>query len=312
MKHNDAIEQLLLEDRELSASDFISACSDLPAQTVYSKIRALIQNGSISRVGRGKYIPVHKPSYLAAVTPKMREINNLLIDECVGIDHCLWERDNNLFVEAYRGDLPQIAESLSSHGYKVISRKVFDSFPSRLDGYIIVGPRVSEAPVITNESITQPSLVKELVDLLCQKQASQNQVRFHFQKMLEIYPVNRNRLRRYASRRGVSEELDDCLSSLDSYRIDLFSKVQQCLSSIPVTKAWVFGSFARGEETSSSDLDLLVDYDKLAHVSLLDIIRYKLDIEHTINREVDLVTNGSLKPFAVPSAERDKYLIYER
>jgi hypothetical protein len=35
-------------------------------------------------------------------------------------------------------------------------------------------------------------------------------------------------------------------------------------------------------------------------------------LESLIGREVDLVQNGFLKPFAVPSAERDKYLIYER
>lgn len=37
-----------------------------------------------------------------------------------------------------------------------------------------------------------------------------------------------------------------------------------------------------------------------------------LDLEAAIGREVDLVEYRSLKPFAVQSAERDKYLIYER
>ena len=34
----------------------------------------------------------------------------------------------------------------------------------------------------------------------------------------------------------------------------------------PVLKAWLFGSFARGEETEDSDLDILVEYDKNARV----------------------------------------------
>ena len=38
----------------------------------------------------------------------------------------------------------------------------------------------------------------------------------------------------------------------------------------PVLKAWIFGSFARGEETEDSDLDILVEYDKNARISLLD------------------------------------------
>lgn len=102
------------------------------------------------------------------------------------------------------------------------------------------------------------------------------------------------------------------VSALDISRVELMAKVQKYLSSIPVEKAWVFGSFARGEETTGSDLDLMVDYAKDVTLSLLDIVRFKLNLESLIGREVDLVKNGFLKPFAVPSAERDKYLIYER
>ena len=79
-----------------------------------------------------------------------------------------------------------------------------------------------------------------------------------------------------------------------------------------IVRAWVFGSFARGEETAESDLDLLVTYDFSHGIGLLQTIRYQLDMEQLIGREVDLVESTSLKPFAIPSAERDKYLIYER
>ena len=133
-----------------------------------------------------------------------------------------------------------------------------------------------------------------------------------FQKAVEAYPVNLDSLVRYASRRGVKEEVVALVSALDISRVELMAKVQKYLSSIPVEKAWVFGSFARGEETTGSDLDLMVDYAKDVTLSLLDIVRFKLNLESLIGREVDLVQNGFLKPFAVPSAERDKYLIYER
>ena len=42
----------------------------------------------------------------------------------------------------------------------------------------------------------------------------------------------------------------------------------------PVLKAWLFGSFARGEETEDSDLDILVEYDKNARISLLIVSTY--------------------------------------
>ena len=93
----------------------------------------------------------------------------------------------------------------------------------------------------------------------------------------------------------------------------MFRNIQRYFSKVlPVSRAWIFGSFARGEETPESDIDLLVDYAPEAKVSLLDIIRHKLDLERITGRQVDLVENGYLKPFASPSVDRDKYLIYER
>ena len=102
------------------------------------------------------------------------------------------------------------------------------------------------------------------------------------------------------------------IRSLNQERLQMISTVQKFFRESAVTKAWVFGSFARGEETPESDLDLLVDYEKESRLSLLGVIRYKLDLEKGIGREVDLIENGYLRSFAIESANHDKYLIYER
>ena len=80
----------------------------------------------------------------------------------------------------------------------------------------------------------------------------------------------------------------------------------------PVLKAWLFGSFARGEETPDSDVDILVEYDKNARISLLTISHMMGELEKSTGRRVDLIEDGCLLPFAVESANRDKKLIYER
>ncbi|MBQ9665226.1 MAG: nucleotidyltransferase domain-containing protein [Bacteroidaceae bacterium] len=80
----------------------------------------------------------------------------------------------------------------------------------------------------------------------------------------------------------------------------------------PVVKAWLFGSFARGEETPGSDVDLLVEFDKDARISLMKHAGMIVDLEQKLSRPVDLVTDGTLLPFATKSANRDKVLIYER
>jgi len=80
----------------------------------------------------------------------------------------------------------------------------------------------------------------------------------------------------------------------------------------PVLKAWLFGSFARGEETQDSDVDILVEYDKNARISLMTISHMIGELEQSIGRKIDLVEEGCLLPFAENSANRDKKLIYER
>ena len=80
----------------------------------------------------------------------------------------------------------------------------------------------------------------------------------------------------------------------------------------PVLKAWLFGSFARGEETPESDVDILVEYDQDARISLLTISHMMGELEKSTGRKVDLIEEGCLLPFAVESANRDKQLIYER
>lgn len=89
-------------------------------------------------------------------------------------------------------------------------------------------------------------------------------------------------------------------------------KLKECLAKQPIVKAWVFGSCARGEDTSSSDIDLLVIYDKEAKVSLFTVGHISYVLSQELGREVDLIEDGCLYDFASKAAEKEKILIYER
>ena len=306
--HKTEIVTLLERQDILTVEDFKTCCPGTPMPTVYSKIRSLVKDGTLSKVGRGEYIAVRKPSFRVPITPWMEEVNLLLIHECVGVDFCLSQRGPNLYVLAGRRDLPIVFGVLSRHCPRVVKEQDVKMLTGVLEKFIVVGPMVSDSPLDVMQDIPIPSLEKELVDGI----HSGNLNTLEVQKMAEVYSLNRNRLKRYAARRGVSEELDGLLASLNQDRIQMVTRVQRYLAKTAIEKAWIFGSFARGEETPQSDLDLLVNLDEQAKVSLLTLIRYRLDLEKIVGREVDLIPQGSLKPFAVESAERDKYLIYER
>ena len=80
-----------------------------------------------------------------------------------------------------------------------------------------------------------------------------------------------------------------------------------------VLNAWLFGSFARGEETTKSDVDILFVPDRSGKpFTLFTMGGMYMDLKELLGREVDLVEEGSLRPYAAESVNRDKILIYER
>ncbi|MBI5191221.1 MAG: nucleotidyltransferase family protein [Nitrospirae bacterium] len=62
-----------------------------------------------------------------------------------------------------------------------------------------------------------------------------------------------------------------------------------------VKRIGVFGSFARGEQTKMSDVDVLVEFDR--PVGLFEFIGLEMHLEGLLGRKVDLVTKNALKPY---------------
>ena len=95
---------------------------------------------------------------------------------------------------------------------------------------------------------------------------------------------------------------------MDKNIIDI---ICQYFSRKPIEKAWVFGSFSRGEQQPDSDIDILITFVPNTKMGL-QFFGMIDDLEKLLNRSVDLVVEGDLLPFAAKSANRDKKLIYER
>ena len=79
----------------------------------------------------------------------------------------------------------------------------------------------------------------------------------------------------------------------------------------PIEKAWVFGSFSRGEEREDSDVDILISLTPGTRLGL-KFFAMALELERHLNRRVDLVIEGDLLPFAADTANRDKIFVYAR
>ena len=71
-------------------------------------------------------------------------------------------------------------------------------------------------------------------------------------------------------------------------------KIMPLLKKHKVTKAGIFGSYARGEQNKKSDVDILIEIDKNA--DLFDLIKLKLLLEKNLNKKVDLVEYELIRP----------------
>jgi hypothetical protein len=68
-------------------------------------------------------------------------------------------------------------------------------------------------------------------------------------------------------------------------------------------KLGVFGSYARGENTPNSDLDILVEFG--VRINLFDLVGLEQELSELLGVRVDLVTERALSPYVRPFVEKD-------
>ena len=72
------------------------------------------------------------------------------------------------------------------------------------------------------------------------------------------------------------------------------SKQQHLLKNYHVKSISLFGSFARDEGTSDSDVDLLVEFEPTARIGMFEFIRLRRELSQVLGCDVDLATTESL------------------
>jgi uncharacterized protein len=83
--------------------------------------------------------------------------------------------------------------------------------------------------------------------------------------------------------------------------------IKHYFSGQPVLKAYLFGSYNRGEENSESDIDLLVELDYSVPVGL-EFVQMQLDLEGLLQKRVDLVSARGLSKYLKPVIDKEKTL----
>ena len=91
---------------------------------------------------------------------------------------------------------------------------------------------------------------------------------------------------------------------------EMIKTIQDYFKTQPVLKAWLFGSYARGEETPDSDIDIMVDLDYSKPVGL-EFVQMQLDLQSLLQKSIDLVSSRGVSKYIKPFIDTDKKLLYE-
>lgn len=121
----------------------------------------------------------------------------------------------------------------------------------------------------------------------------------------------------------ISSQLDQVLSLLASHEPHaanascpgfVAQAIRQAASQFDaIERAYLFGSFARGDETDESDIDLRLELTEGSRFTLRDLDHFAKSVERATGRAVDVLTARVIKNKALADAfERDKVMVYER
>jgi len=90
---------------------------------------------------------------------------------------------------------------------------------------------------------------------------------------------------------------------------ELYEKVISILKKHGIKRILVFGSYACGEATSESDLDLIVEFPR--GTSLLDHIRIENELMETLKIKIDLLSKNGISPYLIDNIMKEAIVILE-
>ena len=89
----------------------------------------------------------------------------------------------------------------------------------------------------------------------------------------------------------------------------IFEEVTSTLVSHGAKRVSIFGSYARGESTPESDLDIIVEFSE--RKSLLDIVGIEQELSEALDIKIDLLTEKSISPYLIERIKKEMVVIYE-
>lgn len=92
--------------------------------------------------------------------------------------------------------------------------------------------------------------------------------------------------------------------------IDKLKELEPSLRKDGISALYVFGSYARGDQTEKSDIDLLFDISPDVRFSLFDQARISRQLTDLLHTNVDFVLRRAVHPFIKARVEAEKVTVF--
>src|SRR5882757_10142103 len=93
--------------------------------------------------------------------------------------------------------------------------------------------------------------------------------------------------------------------------LSILRRSEHALRARGVRRAALFGSVAWGENRPGSDIDIMVEIDPEAHITVFDYVGLKEYIAGLFDSPVDVVSRDGLKPYLRPIAMADAIYAFQ-
>jgi len=201
--------------------------------TFSEQLNRLLKSGQLVRIERGVYKlqDEARKDFSVVCSEEMRQINHRIKAQFPFVDYCLWPAStlmpymhhipnlNFLFVDVEREVAESVFNLLNTDSNKRVfllpSLTDFERYINNNDA-IIIRTLISESPLQLVEGIKTPTIEKVLVDITGDVEFSflqGSEINYVYTTIFERHNVNKNKLLRYATRRGRKEEVEQLINS---------------------------------------------------------------------------------------------------
>ena len=91
--------------------------------------------------------------------------------------------------------------------------------------------------------------------------------------------------------------------------LDIKNKIAETAKQYGIQRAYLFGSYARGDAGDESDIDIFIEKGNLR--TLFEYSGFCQELEETLGNKVDVVSTTNLPDDFKKQIEKDMVLIYE-